>query len=227
MISAVQSFRVTKPRMIQRGGACSTRGTDEKCTDHEGKWPTKTSLKEHRAWSSQCVNQVQGGTVVGYIKWRLSDCQLLQKDCALQCWSFNYVWIEILTEEKPLWLIYQYRNSISLSRDIPLWPSSCCVCLHCCIELAAAVCYQCASKLNKLNYQQRFVTSVVASWTNWTASISLLPVCKHTKQTELAAAVCYQCANTLNKLNYKQQFVTSVQAHWTNWTGSSSLLAVW
>ena len=37
MISAVQSFRVTKPRMIQRGGACSTRGTDEKCTDHEGK----------------------------------------------------------------------------------------------------------------------------------------------------------------------------------------------
>lgn len=38
MISAVQSFRVTKPRrMIQIGGACSTRGKDDKCTDHEGK----------------------------------------------------------------------------------------------------------------------------------------------------------------------------------------------
>ena len=49
MISALHNFRVTKPRrMMQMGGACSTRGTDEKCADHEGKIPTKTSLKEHR-----------------------------------------------------------------------------------------------------------------------------------------------------------------------------------
>jgi len=34
MISAVHNFRVTKPRMMRMGGACSTRGTDEKCTDH-------------------------------------------------------------------------------------------------------------------------------------------------------------------------------------------------
>jgi len=60
MISAFHNFRVTKPRrMMQMGGAWSTRGTDEKSTDHEGKRPTKTSLKEHRGWSSQCVNQVQ------------------------------------------------------------------------------------------------------------------------------------------------------------------------
>jgi hypothetical protein len=103
MISAVHSFRVTKPRrMIQMGGARSTRGTDEKYTDHEGKRPTKTNLKEHTAWSSQCVNQVQDGTVMGYTKGTLSDCQRLQKDCALQCWSFNYIRIEMLVEEKPL-----------------------------------------------------------------------------------------------------------------------------
>jgi hypothetical protein len=59
MISAVHSFRVTKPRrMIQMGGARSTCGTDKKCTDDEGKKPTKTSLKKHRACSWQCGNQV-------------------------------------------------------------------------------------------------------------------------------------------------------------------------
>jgi hypothetical protein len=103
MISAVHSFRVTRPRrMIRMGGACSTRGTDEKCTNHEGKRPNKTSPKEHRAWSSQCANQVQDGTVMRYIKGTLSDCQLLQKDCALQCWSFSYIRIEMLDEEKPI-----------------------------------------------------------------------------------------------------------------------------
>jgi len=103
MISAVHSFRVTKPRrIIQIGEACSKRGTDEKCTDHEGERPTKTSLKEHRAWSSQYVNQVQDGTVIGYIKGTLSGCQLLQKNCALQCWSFSYTRIEMLAEEKSL-----------------------------------------------------------------------------------------------------------------------------
>lgn len=90
MISAVHSFRATKPRMmIQMGGARSTRGADEKCTDEEEKKPTQTSLKEHRACSWQCVNQVQDGTVKGNTKGTLSDCQLLHKDCTLQCWPFS------------------------------------------------------------------------------------------------------------------------------------------
>jgi len=54
MIYDVHNFRVTKPRrMIQMGGVCSTRGTDKKCTNHEEKRPTNTSLKEHREWSLQ------------------------------------------------------------------------------------------------------------------------------------------------------------------------------
>ena len=101
--------------------------------------------------------------------------------------------------------------------------SSWCDCLHCCTELPAAVCCQCTSKLNR---QQQLVTSVLANWTSWTASSSLLPACKQTEQTELQAAVCYQCASKLNKLNCKQQLVTSVLVNWTNWTGSSSLLPV-
>ena len=215
MIYVVHSFWVTKPRrMIQMGGARSTRGADEKCTDHEGKRPTKTSLKEHRAWSSQVRESGSRRDREGLYK-RKADWlshSLLQKDCAMQYWSFSYIRIKMLAEEKPLWLIHQYRILISLSRDVPVWPSSCCECLHCCTELPAAVCYQCA---RKLNCQQKFVTSVQA---NWTVSSNLLPLCKQTEQNELPAAVCYHCAS---KLNCQQQFVTSVQA---NWTVSSSLL---
>jgi hypothetical protein len=90
MISAVHSFRVTNPRrMIQMGGARSTRETDKKCTDYEGEKPTKTNLKEYRACSWQCLNQVQDGTVMGNTKGTLSDCQLLQKDHAVQSWPFS------------------------------------------------------------------------------------------------------------------------------------------
>jgi hypothetical protein len=69
MIAAVHRFRVTKPRiMIQLGGACSIRGTDEKYTYHEGKRQTKASLREHKVWSWKCVNQVKIGTVMGWIQ---------------------------------------------------------------------------------------------------------------------------------------------------------------
>jgi hypothetical protein len=82
--------------------------------------------------------------------------------------------VEMLVEEKPLWLIHQYRISISLLGDVPVWPSYCCDCLHCGTVLPAAVFYRCASKLNKLNCQQRSVTSVL---TKWTASSRVVPVC--------------------------------------------------
>lgn len=65
-----------------------------------------------RAWkntgSGVCSEWIRFkiGTVMGYIKGTLSDCQLPQKHCPLQCWSFSYIRIVMLAEEKPLWLIH-------------------------------------------------------------------------------------------------------------------------
>jgi hypothetical protein len=119
---------------------------DVKCTDHDEKRPTKTSLKEYRAWSSHCVNQVQDGTVMGYIKGMLSDYQLLQKDCALQCWSFNYIRIEMLGEEKPLRLIHHIGFRY-----------------HCCLTFLCGRVPAVTVFIVVLNWQQQFVTSVLTN----------------------------------------------------------------
>jgi hypothetical protein len=159
-----------------------------------------------RAWKNtgrgvrKCVNQVQDGTVRGYIKGKLTDCHILFSRRTALCSIGPSV-----TYGLRCWL---KRSHYDWSTNIGFW-------YHCHVTFLYGQVPAVNVFIVVLNCQQQFVTSVQA---NWTANSSLLPLCK---QTELPTAGCYHRASKLNKLNCQQKFVTSVQA---NWTVSSSLL---
>ena len=133
-----------------------------------------------RAWKNtgrgvrKCVNQVQDGTVRGYIKGKLTDCHILFSRRTALCSIGPSV-----TYGLRCWL---KRSHYDWSTNIGFW-------YHCHVTFLYGQVPAANVFIVVLNCQQQFVTSVQA---NWTVSSSLLPACK---QTELSAAVFYHCAN--------------------------------